>query len=51
MPNPENDNRPLPTLIPTPEYDKIREGDKQALEDCLRNIINSTNQFMLRKGG
>lgn len=49
--NPDTDPRPLPTMIPQPEYDRIRAGDKQALEDTLRSIINAVNQFIVRKGG
>ncbi len=47
----DTDPRPLPTQIPPPEYERIRAGDKQALEDAIRSIVNAFNSFLIRKGG
>jgi hypothetical protein len=50
---PEQD-RPIPTTCPVPNYDVIRIGGKLGqleLAEALKNIIDTLNAFIVRKGG
>lgn len=48
---PDKDVRPYPTMIPPIDFERIQNGDQQALADALRVIVQTVNAYILRKGG